>query len=178
MPFQNYYAASTSMEPTLPKDTQIMAFSVKAKDAQRGDILIVKAKSEEDYVVRLIALPGDTIAVADGQIILNGEAVEQVPAGTYTTDDDFGSGPSSRLRERLPGNAPSYFILDHFADSPGDNFEEITLGNDQYFLMGDNRDHSADSRFDVESLGLGIVNGKQIRRRVSLDLIENPDELD
>jgi signal peptidase I len=177
MPFQNYYAASTSMEPTLPKDTQIMAFSVKAEDVQRGDILIVRTKTGEDYVMRLIALPGDTIAVAAGQIILNGQAVKQEPAGTYTEDDDFRPGPTLRLRERLPGGNPPYFILDHFPETLGDNFEEIALKDDEYFLMGDNRDNSADSRFSDEPYGLGIVAGNQIRRRVGLDSIEKPDGL-
>ena len=133
---------------------------------KRGDVVIVTPPGQsDDYIKRVIGLPGDTVAVTGGRLILNGRAVlSQVrPSAMVPRDANAPCGPTEfagflvttpdgasycRLpivRETLPGGV-SYDIIDLGA-SPGDDFGPVAVPADHVFLMGDNRDRSADSRF-------------------------------
>ena len=142
-----------------------------------GDIVIaVPPGNDEDYIKRVVALPGDRIAVVDGQIVLNGEPVPQefeppvrIPVDFQTCDGRPCLGDFERYRKRLPDgsvvyepptyretlpNGASYLIIDH-EDQHLDNKAELTVPEGHVFLMGDNRDHSADSRAETWERGLG-----------------------
>lgn len=133
-----------------------------------GDIVIaVPPDRDEDYIKRVVALPGDRIAMVDGQIILNGTPVPQVvqppvriPVDQQVCDGGRCLGVFEPYRTRLPDgsevyepttyretlpNGATYLIIDH-KEQYLDNFEERTVPEGSVFLMGDNRDHSADSR--------------------------------
>jgi len=139
-----------------------------------GDIVIVVPRNrKEDLIKRVVALPGDRIAVVDGQIVLNGKPVPQEiePALELPVDPDQPCDgftfpglrfrkPSGKevcelpvRRETLP-NGATYLIIDHL-EQPFDNMPEITVPKGHVFLMGDNRDHSADSRLPLADNGLG-----------------------
>jgi signal peptidase I len=145
-----------------------------ARTPEYGDIVIVVPPGrDEDYIKRVVALPGDRIAVVGGQIVLNGKPVPQVaePPLVLPVDpnqpcdpDDFPGlryrGANGRYycelpiyRETLP-NGATYRIIDHM-DQPLDHYPEVRVPAGHVFLMGDNRDHSADSRAPTESNGLG-----------------------
>ena len=144
---------------------------------ERGDVVIVTPPGQSsDYIKRVIGLPGDTIELIDGIVYLNGNALPRqerprtmIPVDANTPcapglGDNFGDfrvrGPDGQtycrmpvFRETLP-NGRYYDTID-VGQSTGDDRARITVPAGHVFLMGDNRDHSADSRFSIEEQGLG-----------------------
>ncbi|QIL02344.1 signal peptidase I [Sphingomonas sinipercae] len=154
----------------------------------RGDIVVFRAPGdeEEDVIKRVIGLPGDTIAVDSGKLVLNGKAVGRtatrpfvatVSANTpcrQVTDMGVLMGTAGQnrcayqaFRETLPGGR-SYTVLDQVAAGPGDNFPTVTVPAGHVFLMGDNRDDSLDSRFDPIEGGMGFVPLERIVGRATI----------
>lgn len=142
---------------------------------ERGDVVVLTPPGRNvDYIKRLVGLPGDRIAVRNATLILNGVPVkrEAQPARLIPVDSATKCSPTDYpnalvtgadgksycrlpiMRETLP-NGRSYDTV-AFDDSPeADNYPEVTIPAGYFFVMGDNRDRSADSRFPLERDGLG-----------------------
>lgn len=137
------------------------------KMPERGDTVIVTPPGQsDDYIKRVIGLPGDTIEVRSGRLIINGKPVTSVrrPPALVPVDDNVPCGiefsgfqvmqPDGKLYCRLPivretlPNGVTYDTID-LGQSPGDDYGPVKVPADHLFLMGDNRDRSADSRFSL-----------------------------
>ena len=147
---------------------------VLGKMPKRGDVVIVTPPgSNEDYIKRVIGLPGDTVEVRNGRLILNGTPVKAVarPPAMIPVDPNIdcairfpefevqGNDGQSYcklpvVRETLPGG-PSYDTIDLGFVQESDEFPATRIPAGHLFLMGDNRDSSADSRFSRAQQGLG-----------------------
>src|SRR5690606_31212628 len=100
----------------------------------------------ENYVKRVIGLPGDTIQMIDGRLHINGEMVDRELVGRSQDTDSMGASlPVQTYRETLP-NGVSYLIQEISDNAPLDNTSAYVVPPGHFFMMGDNRDRSQDSR--------------------------------
>ncbi len=167
--FQPFNIPSGSMIPTLligdylfvskysygysrysfPFGFDLFSGRIWAAEPARGDVVVFKLPrdNETDYIKRVIGLPGDEIQMLHGVLQINGTPVEKVKVDDFVVTKPNGRERSfERYRETLP-NGVFYPVLDLVKDSVGDNTELYKVPEDHFFMMGDNRDNSTDSRF-------------------------------
>jgi signal peptidase I len=113
----------------------------------RGDIAVFRNEiTGEDYIKRIIGLPGDRIQMRQGRLYINGEMVERTRVGEgVDTDSDMRSIPVVVYEETLP-NGVKHTIQEIADNGPLDDTAEYLVPAGHYFMMGDNRDRSQDSR--------------------------------
>jgi signal peptidase I len=195
--FVSKYAYGWShISPTIPNPVAIFRWLVLRQDVEslaymlpesstriwgklpeRGDIVILTPRGmSQDWIKRVIGLPGDSISLKNGQVFINGKPVKQevqpniiLPADAQICDGQPCNAAFSKyafrtkegkmayalptIRETLP-NGVSYNTLDTY-EKDTDNMEPVLVPANTVFLMGDNRDHSSDSRVPAYEGGLG-----------------------
>jgi signal peptidase I len=183
--------ANIGVDADAQNDPSQTGFRVFAAQPERGDVVVFKAPPllRDDYIKRVIGLPGDVVQMRAGNLEINGVAVKKeriadlvIPVTANMKDaaalegsafpcwrPDFEEPAKAggtqcrypRFVETLP-NGRSYEILDLDDGLPGDDTEAFVVGEGELFLMGDNRDRSADSRFPADGKAIGIVPQKYL----------------
>ena len=131
---QAFYIASLSMAPTLKEDDRVLVnkLSYDFHDVNRGDIVVFESPPKDssetkDLIKRVIGLPGETVEARDGHILINGQVLDEPYLGPEVSTD----GPICRMPS-LPGC---------------EGASKVVVPPSEYFVMGDNRPNSRDSRF-------------------------------
>lgn len=191
--FQPFTIPSASMEPNLYVGDYIIVskypygfsrhsilFSpplfkgrILERQAKRGDIVVFKLPSDDrvDYVKRVIGLPGDRVQMIKGELYVNDQLVsreqmspvdEELPGGIIQQVD--------RFQERL-ATGRTFITQDYGTDKPLDNTPIYTVPRGYYFVMGDNRDNSADSRVPPAMNGVGYVPAENLEGKAEIILL-------
>ena len=180
--FQPFTIPSASMEPNLYEGDYIVVskwsygfskhsipFSPPLFDGRimgsapkRGDVVVFKLPRDNktDFIKRVIGLPGDRIQMIANKLYINDKPVQDVVVSQGEIDDIFGAHPIAEVRETLP-EGKSFMTQDF---GPGNDLDdtpvyEVPVGH--YFMMGDNRDNSIDSRVE-QSSGVGMVPAENL----------------
>lgn len=189
--FQPFTIPSSSMEPGLvtgdyivvskfsygwsrasfPFNPPLFKGRLMARTAQRGDVVVFRLPRDpsQTWIKRVIGLPGDKIRVREGQVLVNGVAIPQTPIG-LTQDHDAPDRTVLRVGESTP-NGRAYVTYDGGPGQPGDDTGVYEVPAGQYFVMGDNRDNSLDSRFSPASGGVGLLPAENLVGRAKFILV-------
>ena len=178
--FQQFTIPSSSMEPTLltgdyivvskmaygwsraslPFDLPLFSGRIRGRDLARGDVVVFRLPRDpqQTWVKRVIGLPGDKVQVKAGVVFVNGRPLPRTPVGV-TFDHDAPARPVMQARERQPSGRS--YLTYQAGGGPGDDTGVYVVPRGRYFVMGDNRDNSLDSRWPRE-IGVGFLPAENL----------------
>jgi signal peptidase I len=153
----------------LPLSPPLFSGRIFGSQPKRGDVVVFRLPWDDsvDYIKRVIGLPGDRIEMIDGRLHINGTAVKRERVEDYVDTDDGYPIRVRRWRETLP-NGVSYETLDRVENSEYDNTAPYIVPAGHFFMMGDNRDNSNDSRVPPARGGVGYVPFENILGRAEI----------
>lgn len=190
--FQPFTIPSASMEPALfegdyiivnkwaygyskhsiPLSPPLFEGRILGSEPKRGDVIVFKLPRDDktDYIKRLIGLPGDRVQVQGGVLYINGQAVphRDLPPDVETLPYG-GTARVPRVEETLPGGK-RVVTYDRLSAGEGDQTDAFIVPAGHYFMMGDNRDNSIDSRFP-EAYGVGMVPAENLIGKAEIVLL-------
>jgi signal peptidase I len=137
---------------------------------ERGDVAVFALPSDpkRDFIKRIVGLPGDRVQMLHGVLYLNERPVPKVRVADYVEDEAGYRHRVARYRETMP-DGKSYYVLDREIDGLNDNTPVYTVPAGHYFMMGDNRDDSDDSRGVVGYLPAENLVGRAEFKFLSID---------
>ena len=188
--FQPFTIPSESMEPgllvgdyvvitkfdygwsrySIPLSPPLFKGRILSHMPQRGDVVVFKKPGDEraeDVIKRVVGLPGDRIQVSGGVVSVNGQVIAQTPAGETR---DPGDPYVTVKRSWETQGAHRYITFDRGPGHDGDDTDVYLVPQDHYFVMGDNRDNSADSRFP-QGIGMGFVPAENVMGKARFILL-------
>ena len=142
----------------------------------RGDVVVFRPEgAPQNYIKRVIGLPGDQVQMIDGILHINGTAAPtefvREEDYRYIANGEYRQTYTATLqRETLP-EGDSHFIYDVRKNNSSDNTGVFTVAPGEYFMLGDNRDFSGDSRVRVSNMGAGLVPAENIIGRAEFILL-------
>ncbi|MFN3931348.1 MAG: signal peptidase I [Brevundimonas sp.] len=180
--FQPFTIPSASMEPNLyegdyivvskwsygyskhaiPFSPPVFEGRIFAREPERGDIVVFKLPrdNQTDYIKRLIGLPGDRVQMINNVLHINDQPVRDVVVSGQDATNMYGM-PVIQARETLP-EGKTFTIQDFGPGNEVDDTPVFEVPEGHYFMMGDNRDNSVDSRYAQDANGVGLVPAENL----------------
>ena len=196
--FQPFHIPSGSMLPGLMKGDYIITtkyslgygkyaatplpFPVKngrlfEREPERGDVIVFRPEGDnKNFIKRLVGLPGDQMQMQNGQLYINGERIKSEIVAEETYVNQYGNEAIAEAWRETFANGNSHLVYDAQKNSQLDKTSVFTVPSGHYFMMGDNRDNSFDSRVSVLKGGAGFVPTENLMGKAEFVLLSADED--